>query len=496
MQTIWISICVIASLQCAITAQSLRVGHSRETTPSNVFERALRDSETRALYLDSSLLVYAFVSRLQRNVVSLETFRGELLLAHARAIRDHADGELREIAAVIACLLGDPADHQGLELDSAGRVDREVKAVLSGRPAESEWIRDAEHTGAVVDWSKANPVGIYKIERESREILAGVFRATVYLRELGRVWRRFDPGWRARIEADEACRTSWQRLQGMNEILANLWGTAPNSEGWPSAAPVFDSADIRQIDAAPKRPDEVGLWLGQIFGAEAAGAGSTGINAGGSSVRALVLQAVTELARERDVPPLMSEVGADLWAARRLDVSLYLYCGLRECDGIFYVPVGGRDRRKDVLVFVEPVPEFYRAMERADAALSEVSAASYALEYGRQVEERPVRLFQNLIAAVASQRDGENLPDEVRNSLLNWSVNGLGIHTERGLEWQTRWGDAFRRRGAFRCEIDLMWRGEPVTAVGALVHVEQREPGGEWQWPAWGRRGIEVQKPE
>src|SRR5690606_34571618 len=104
-----------------------------------------------------------------------------------------------------------------------------------------------------------------------------------------------------------------------------------------------------QIRATPERPDEVGLWLGRLFGAEAAGAGSTGIKAEGSSVRELILRAVSELAREREMTPLMSTVGAVLWAGRRMDVSLYLYCGLRESDGLFAVPVGGTKRR-DVLV--------------------------------------------------------------------------------------------------------------------------------------------------
>lgn len=430
------------------------VGRAR--VPSPALLEQVKKGEDEFLLFDVGYGVREAVVHLHEEWGWCEGERADGLLALLAAMQERwaagRDGEVTattNVAAVAHALLLPAALRD--ELPPAQQAElREVEGGAAGT------LRFAAGSPAV-DWREARPRGGYASAWDDGE-MAGLFRATVYLRAYLARWPAATSAiWR---DSAAACRAAGvaPELAMVEAALPILFGATMGEHGLPAPAPSVDLAWLRaHKDERATVHDKLAALFAAVPMSKPA-AMSDG-----------VLRLCHVLACAAATDPLFGAMPAEQWRAKWVGAGSFAYVGLREVDSLMRC-VGRELLRKPPQVVIEPLPEVWEALRWLERRHDDLRTVRHPEtdwhEHGSWVD--PV------LEALAIQQRGEDLPQKLHDRLremLLWSFDApdllLGTTTE--LEGVAA---PVRRAEPQLVRVPIRWRGETKKALALRLSVE------------------------
>lgn len=425
----------------------------------------IRQTQDQHLLLDLGCFIHAIVVRMRSDFRRIEWLRarslGDLLATMQQSLRHRADAEACAAVCQVATVL--LWNRQEVE-DPLPDVLDELRAVRAAEPGVMHFAGGRE-----IDWAMAVPRGAYAKASEDQE-LAGLFRATVYLRcHLDRFAPQQRGLWqRALAEAQDT--EAWANLRRTDAALALLFGTAePPMPGLPGPVELRDVQQLLRMAGEPADP-----WtrLDTLFTRVSAPAPRT--------VREAVLELAHTLVGEGTGAELLQAMAPGQWRRKWADCAAYAYVGMRELDCLMS-PVGIEPFPFRPRVLVEPVPRSWQALRRV-AALGEGIC--------HELTGRPgfyhLPAIDDAIAALSVQSRGgtldQALEERLRGHLLaSFEQDGPASEvTVTGIDGQ------LRRTGPHLVRLPLRTGGRTVQALAFRLLVEHEDGAGVFRPPPWG----------
>ena len=437
------------------------VGPAR--VPGDALREQLEKGADEFLLFDVNYGVREATGDLHELWARLESARAEGM----RALLDRMPSECAEpyaacanVAGVARALLAHPKE-QPRQLEPSQRDElREVETAAKGSlrflPAPLDQ-----------DWSIARPIGAYANERYGPDGIAGLYRATIYLRRYLEAWPEETRAAWGRLAA--SCRGSSPSAQidlaRVESQMPVLFGANVDSSGVLRPRDPPDRAWLRAHAADESRVDQKLAALFAAMPMSSPGSLSDG-----------VLRLCHELTIAQPADPLFGAMDARQWRAKWRDAASFAYLGLREVDCLA-VPYGRASEPPAPRVIVEPLPAVWEALRWLDRRIRDPRPGDGWLLEPSWVD--PV------LDALALQQKGQDLPadlnDHLRLTLLRRFQGRdklLGTTTQiEGCPGQVR------RAVPQLVRLPIQWRGQTKKALALRLFIEQQGPDAGWREP-------------